>query len=125
MVPVLKNVGERSTMKNYHPNSLLSVVSEVFEKIVNNRLVDHLKKCGFFFDFEYGFRSSDRSADPLTVVSDRIARTFNRAGATRAVALDIFKAFDRVRHAVLFTNLKLKSFLSSSLLQVVLDGKSS
>ena len=27
MVPVVKNVGERSTTKNYHPISLLSVVN--------------------------------------------------------------------------------------------------
>ena len=37
MVPVYKNVGERSTAKNYHPVSLLSVVSKVFEKLVNNK----------------------------------------------------------------------------------------
>ena len=43
-----------------------------------------------------GFRSSRSTADLLTVASDRIARAFNRSGATRAVALDIFKAFDRV-----------------------------
>ena len=48
MAPVFKNVGERSTAKNYHPVSLLSVVSKVFEKLVNNRIVDHLKKCGLF-----------------------------------------------------------------------------
>ena len=58
MVPVFKNVGERSTAKNYRPVSLLSVVSKVFEKLVNNRIVDHLEKCGLFSDFQYGFRSS-------------------------------------------------------------------
>ena len=51
VVPVFKNVGERSTAKNYHPVSLLSVVSKVFEKLVNNRIVDHLEKCGLFSDF--------------------------------------------------------------------------
>ena len=35
----------------------------------------------------------------LTVVSDGIARTFNRYGATRAIVLDISKDFDRVCHA--------------------------
>ena len=39
VVPVLKNVGERSTAKNYYPVSLLSVVSKFFEKLVNNRIV--------------------------------------------------------------------------------------
>ena len=58
MVPVFKNVGKRSTAKNYHPIGLLSVVSKVFEKLVNNRIVDHREKCGIFSDFQYGFRSS-------------------------------------------------------------------
>ena len=47
-VLVFKNVGERSTAKNYCPVSLLSVVSKVFEKYVNNMLVDHLEKWGLF-----------------------------------------------------------------------------
>ena len=73
VVPVFKNVGERSTAKNYRPVSLLSVVSKVFEKLVNNTIVDHLEK---FSDFQYGFRSSRSTADLLTVVSDRIARVW-------------------------------------------------
>ena len=44
----------------------------------------------------YGFRSSRSNADFLTVVSDRSARAFNKSGPTRAVALDIPKAFDIV-----------------------------
>ena len=74
--------------------------------------------------------------DLLTVVSDRIARVFNRSGTTRAVGLDISKAFDRVWHAGLLHKLKsygisgqifalISSFLSNRQLQVILDGKSS
>ena len=69
-------------------------------------------------------------------MSDRIARAFNRSGATRAIALDICKAFDRVWHTGLLHKLKsygisgqifglISSFLSNRRLQVVLDGKSS
>ena len=136
MVPVFKNVGERSPAKNYCPVSLLSVVSKVFENLVNNRIVDHLEKCGLFSGFQYGFRSSRSTADLLTVVSDKIARAFNRSGATRAVALDISKAFDRVWHPGLLHKLKsygisgqifglISSVLSNRRLRVVLDGKSS
>ena len=42
-----------SVCKNYCPVSLLSVVSKVLEKLVNNRIVDHVEKC-FFSDFQYG-----------------------------------------------------------------------
>ena len=82
VVPVFKNVGERSTAKNYRLVSLLSVVSKVFEKLVNNRIVDQLEKCGLFSDFQYGFRSSRSIADLLKVVSDRTARAFNRSRVT-------------------------------------------
>ena len=112
------------------------MVSKVLEKLVNNRIFDHLEKWGFFSDFQYGFRSSWWTADLLTVVSDRIARAFNRSGATWAVALDISKAFDKVWHAGLLHKLKsygmsgqifglISSFLSNRRLRVVLDGKCS
>ena len=51
MVSVINNVAERSAAKKYCPVSLLSVVSKVFEKLVNTRIVDHLEKCGLFSDF--------------------------------------------------------------------------
>ena len=57
MVSVFKNVRERSTAKSHGVVSLLSVVSKVFEKLVNNSIVDHLEKCGLFY-FQYGFRST-------------------------------------------------------------------
>ena len=111
------------------------MVSKVFQNLVNNRIVDHLEKCGLFSDFQYGFRSSRSTADLLTVVSDRIARAFNRSGATQAAALGISKAFDRVRRTGLLHKPKsygisgqiyglISSFLSNRRLRVILDGKS-
>ena len=112
------------------------MVSKVFEKPVNNGIVDHLEKWGLFSDFQYGSRSFWSTAGLLTVVSERIAKTFNRSGVNWAVALDISKAFDRVWHAGLLHKLKsygisgqifgfISSFLSNRHLRVVLDGQSS
>ena len=69
-------------------------------------------------------------------MSGRTFTTFSKSGATRAVALDITKAFDRLYHADLLHKLKsygisgqvfglISSFLSNRRLRVVLDGKSS
>ena len=44
--------------------------------------------------------------DLPTVVSDRIARVFNRSEVTQALGLDISKAFDRVWHAGVLQKLK-------------------
>ena len=59
-----------------------SVISKVFKKRVNDMIVDHVEKFSFFSDFQYGFRSFRSTADLLTVISNRIARAFNRS--TRA-----------------------------------------
>ena len=100
-------LGERSAAKNNHPVSLLSVVSKIFENLVNNRIVDHLEKCYGFRSSQYGFRSSRSTADLLTAIVDGIARAFIRSGATRAVALDISKALTEFGMLVFFTNLSL------------------
>ena len=42
----------------------------------------------------------------ITNLSDGTASAFNRSGATRAVALDISKTFDKVWHAGLLHKLK-------------------
>ena len=115
---------------------ILFVVSKVFEKLVNNRILDHLEKCGLFSDFQYGFRSSRSTADLLTVVSNRIARAFNRSGAARAVALDYPRLLTGFGMLVFFKNLKsygisgqifgfISSCLSNRRLRVALNGKSS
>ena len=82
--------------KKFNLFSPLLADSKIFEKLDNNILVDHLEKSDLFSNFQYGFRSSDSTADCLIVVFDRIARAFNVFGATWALALDVSKAFDRV-----------------------------
>ena len=100
-------------------------------------IVDHLEKCSLFsYYFQYDFWYSPLTADLLTVAYDRIPRDFNRPGATRAVAVNKSKAFDRVWHTGLLHKLKsygfsgqifglISSFLSNRQLWLVLDGKSS
>ena len=58
------------------------MVGKVLEKLVNNRPVDHLEKCGLFSNLQNSFKSSRSTADLLIVVSNRIAMGFNRSRAT-------------------------------------------
>ena len=90
----------------------------------------------YFSDFQYGFRSSRSIKVLLTVVSDGIARSFNKSEAILAVALDISKAFDKIWHAGLFHKLMyygisgqvfgfiFSLFSNRRLGLVVVDGKS-
>ena len=107
-------------------------VIKIFEQLVNNGFLNCLKKCGFFSDSQYGFRSSWSSWS--TILSGRITKAFNRSGATHPVELYISKAFDRVWHTGLLHKLKSYRhslqvfqlnycFLSNRQLQLVLDRK--
>ena len=86
---------------------------------------------GFFSNFQHGFRRSQSAADLLTVVFDRIARVFNRSGATQTVAFDISKAFDSVgllqKHQSYGISGQIfgciSPFLSNEQYCVILDGK--
>ena len=60
-----------------------------------------IRKCGLFL-FPVWFK--------VFSINFRIARAFNRSGATQAVVLDISRAFDRVWHAGLLHKLWRSSF---------------
>ena len=133
VVPVFKNNRERSTAKNYCPVSLLFVTSKVFEKLVNNRIVDHIKNSGFFLIFNV-FASSLSTANLLKVVSVRIARAYNRSGAIWAVPQynqALWAWYTSLLYKLRSYEISgqifgfISSFLSNRSLWVVLDGKSS
>ena len=99
MVHVYENDGKRSTARNHScPASLLSVDGKIFEKLPNNRFVNHIKKCGLFSKFHYGFRSSQSIADLLPDASNTTGRAFNRFVAAQPIALDISKNFASLPH---------------------------
>ena len=66
-------------MAKNSPVGLLFMISKVLENLVNDRLADHIEKCGLFSDFQCSFRSYQSTFDYL-LVSDRTARTFNSSG---------------------------------------------
>ena len=68
---------------------LLSVVSKMFENLVNDKLIYHLMKSVYFSDSQYGVRLFHSA-----VVAYKIDRAFNISG----VALDLLKTFDTALH---------------------------
>ena len=134
--PVFKNAGEKSNPSQYRPISLLSVISKLFESVINKRILDHLEANNLLSDVQYGFRSLRSTADVLTVITHRISEAMVGGNLAKMVALDISKAFDKVWHKGLLTKLSsygisgkvlsvIKSFLSGRSLQVVINGQSS
>ena len=78
-----------STPENCLSVRLLSLVSKLFEKFINIRLADRLKRRGYFLDFQCSFRSFWSTVDLLTIVFEKIAGCFNKFKAIRAMTLGV------------------------------------
>ena len=85
---------------------LIFLVSKVFQKLVNNRIVDHREKCGLFLisSMVLGLFNKLQIFWQLCLIE--LLGLLTDLGATPAVTLDISKAFDRVSHAGLLHNLR-------------------
>ena len=66
VVPIFKT-GSKHEISNYRPIIILSIFSEVFEKIVQNRLMHFIDQHGLLSDSQFGFRPN-RSTD-LAIIS--------------------------------------------------------
>jgi hypothetical protein len=55
--PLYKN-RDKSLMSNYRPISLLTSFSKIVEKVIFNRLIDHLNKYGILSLRQYGFQKN-------------------------------------------------------------------
>ena len=73
MVPIFQNTGNKLVAKN---------VQKKFQKLVNNRLVDHLEKCDLLSNFQHGFWFFYSTSNLLSAVSDGTVRAFNGFSTT-------------------------------------------
>ncbi len=64
VIPIYKS-GDRQSMDNYRPISLLNNFSKILEKIVSTRLTDFLESNNLLSKFQFGFRKSHSTLHPL------------------------------------------------------------
>ena len=67
--PVAKKE-DPSQPSNYHPISLTSVLSKIFESILNRKIWKHLNSSNLISDRQYDFRKKRSTDDLLSLLSD-------------------------------------------------------
>jgi len=135
VVPIHKK-GNKSEVKNYRPVALLSAVNKILEKIIGERLTEHLNKHNLMCSRQFGFKKKHSAADLHLLSSSAWSSALDRGQSTAVVALDIEGAFDRVWHGALVEKLRgvgvdgallslLTDYLTNRHLSVVLNGNKS
>ena len=90
--PIFKS-GERNSIRNYRPISLLCVVSKVLERLVYKNIVDFVKE--FIYVNQFAFLRGRSTLQQLLIFFNSL---FNSASQTDVAYLDFRKAFDSVAH---------------------------
>ena len=107
VTPVFKK-NDKQLIKNYRPISLLPLLSKIFEKILFDKIYEHLTKNNLITPNQSGFRPGDGCINQLLYLVTEIYESFESPDSreVRAVFLDISKAFDKVWHEGLIFKLK-------------------
>ena len=104
VIPLFKS-GDHSNPDNYRPISLLPVISKVLEKLVYNKVVEHLDENNIVYHRQYGFRRRHSTSDAsLNLVGD-ILRSYESNHMVLAIFVDLRKVFDTVSHSIVLRKL--------------------
>ena len=119
IVPIHKK-GNRQCKTNYRPISLLPIFSKIFEKQPFDVIYDNLSRNKLMTPNQSGFRPGDSTINQLLFITHKIYCAFDDTPSkeTRAVFLDLSKAFDRVWHIGLIHKLR-SNGISGNMLALV------
>ena len=102
VIPVFKN-GDPNIRANYRPISILPTLSKIFEKIVANRMFNHLEIENIISPNQFGFRPNHSTQHAVYSLYEQLAIAKENKKFSVTVFLDLSKAFDTVDHDVLLT----------------------
>ena len=103
VIPIFKT-GDRTSMDNYRPISLLSTFSKILEKLVAARLLSYLNQNGTLSKWQFGFHSGHSTVHPMVHFLNKITKSLNKKKLTIAIFCDLKKALICVITTYFFLN---------------------
>jgi hypothetical protein len=88
-------------MANYRPISLLTSFSKVVERIIYDRLLQHIESNNILTTEQFGFRPGASTGKASLRLIDEILKSLNNRMKVGGIFCDFRKAFDCVNHSIL------------------------
>ena len=106
IVPVYKNKGDKSVVKNYRPVSLLPIFGKIFEKCIFDVIYSYMEGNGLFSTCQSGFRKGDSCISQLLSITHEIFKGFDVCPTldTRGIFLDISKPLTEFGTMISYSN---------------------
>ena len=95
VVPVHKK-GNKQSLENYRPISLLPICSKMFERLIYNEMFTFFTENNLISPNQSEFTPGDSCVNKLLAITHEIYKSFDEGFEVRRVFLDISKAFDKV-----------------------------
>ncbi len=105
VVPIFKS-GDKLSMDNYRPISLLNTFSKIMEKIVCRRLLNFFDQHSLLSQWQFGFRPQHSTLHPMVHFMNHMSNSLNNKKFSIAIFCDLRKAFDTCDHGILLDKLK-------------------
>lgn len=112
----LHKKGERDSVKNYRPISLLSSLGKVFESIICEKLVAFFEENNILPPEQHGFRKGKSVNTQLLETLDDISEGLEYKKFVDIIYFDLAKAFDSINHSKLLKKLR-KAGIGGALLK--------
>lgn len=102
IVPIPKPNKNRLLPSGSRPISLTCCMGKLFERMVNNRLINYLENNNLLASYQAGYRRKRSTTDHLVLLEHSIQEAFRKREHLIAVFFDIKGAFDMTwRHGIL------------------------
>ena len=128
--------GNKAMAGNYRPVSLTSIVCKVLERVIRDRIIEHMEMNSLFTSKQYGFMSGRSTALQLLRVLDEWTEALDEGAGIDCIYMDYMKAFDTVPHRRLLKKLEaykigndtiewIENYLNGRTQQVSVNGTTS